>query len=168
MIPANDNQQRPAWFDKLLLQYDPLLRKLSRKYAITLDAEDIYQETFAHALSKWYWYDDGPEGGFAPWLEFQVLKVVSRLARNDRTQTMLSPHPIVSPANQEHYTDIPRTLNNVTRYEAEVLTMKAVGYSGAEIGGAFGKTRASVYCTVRDARAFLRAANDNEKKNAAA
>lgn len=169
--PANDN--RPAWFDDLLLKYEPFIRKLARRYAIQLEAEEIYQETIMHALDKWHWYHDGPDGAFSPWLEFQNLKVVSKLARERRRES--NNKQVVGivtsyGASQEDTVEIDMTMRSVSRFQGDALLMQAAGYSAHEIGDAMGRPRTSVYCAIRDGRKTLRAVsgadNDNAKRAA--
>ena len=42
MKPANDN--RPAWFDALLLKYEPFMRAKCGRISGALDPDEVYQE----------------------------------------------------------------------------------------------------------------------------
>lgn len=75
-MPANDNNQRPASFDVLLMQWMPFLHKLSQSFERhAQDREDLVNETVTVALHRWSNYR--PDASFPGWLSFQMRSCVS-------------------------------------------------------------------------------------------
>lgn len=121
-IPANDN--RPAWFDQLLLDYQPFIYKRCIAEP-NIDVEATAQEITLRAMEKWHQYK--PTANFAVWLSFMCRDVLRKPWRD------VQPGPIDNvPATQEFAADIPKVLSRLTRREARAVTMRAMGHTMAD------------------------------------
>lgn len=140
---ANDN--RPAWFDELLLRYEPFLRKQAKD-------EDTYQEATCRALDLWYRFK--PDGHFPTWLNYIVKNI-----NHERRQ----PEPIEAAeraqgATQEAIVVIKETL---AADASGLMALVGVGYTHQEIAKARGVHKRTIRNHLNAARAAV--ANDNDK-----
>jgi len=152
---ANDNTPRPAWFDQLLLKYDPFIRK-----KCTGD-EDLYQDVRLRMLERWHQFRK--DGSFVAWAGYMVRGARGESARRSvrrsakahlqRVDTCVQP-------SQEHYTDINLVLESLTTVESVSLRCSAMGYEYHEIGKMRGVSKQAAAQAAKLGRARL-AANDN-------
>lgn len=160
--PANDN--RPQWFDDLLLAHDPYIRtRIAALEKNSAKHDDIYQDVVLHALANWQSYRRN--GNFAGWLYWAIYdaarprrKIVETCSTSDG----------VSPPTQEHVVGITQSLQKLSPKQSEAMVLYICGHTKAEIGRRFCVSTPAIIGRLNDARARLVAANDNEKKNAAA
>lgn len=146
---ANDN--RPEWFDELLLRYEPFLRKHTPD-------EETYQETVCRALEQWYRFK--PDGHFPTWLNYIIRHIRYEQGRHtDAAPDMAR----TAPASQEDAVMVMQALDG----DNGALAMTAVGFTGAEVAAAMGVCRKTVTSRLREVRAVL-VANDNEPRGVAA
>lgn len=158
MTPANDN--RPAWFDKLLLSYSPFLRKRCI-YMMPDSAEEAYQEATCRALENWHKYR--PDGSFMAWLNFIV-----RTIRHESAKPQ--PHgPAVGaqPATQEFAIEAHDVTKNLSPLNTKMVAMLTTGHSFVEVAKEQGVSSQAVAERARRVWKAM-AANDNEAANAAA
>lgn len=144
---ANDN--RPQWFDDLLLQYEPFLRR--QCWLLLPDDPDAYQEAACRALEQWYRFKR--DGSFTMWLKYIVRHMRyerSRLA--NKVVSGPTSVPIAQNATQDLSLMIKESLDG-----NEVLGLSVIGYNGREIAAMTGVCRKTVTLRLREARA----ANDN-------
>lgn len=146
---ANDN--RPQWFDALLLQYEPFLRKHTPD-------EETYQEASCRALEQWYRFK--PDGHFPTWLNYIVRHIRYEQGKRQEAAPDIAR---TAPASQEDAMMVMQALEG----DAGELAMTAVGFTGKEIAAAMGVCRKTVTSRLREARALLVAANDNDVAKAA-
>lgn len=151
--PANDNNPRPAWFDKMLMDYDGYIRaKICRLECNKQNREDIYQRVMLKAIERWASFRR--DGNFCGWLFLIVRESVNRHVSTERLEIGAR----VAEPTQEHATDLSRALEMASD---EVVAM-ATGYSNAEIAAVYGVTSSAIHYRIKSARAKM-AANDNQK-----
>lgn len=147
---ANDN--RPQWFDDLLLQYEPFLR---RQCGLLLpDDPDAYQEAACRALEQWYRFKR--DGSFTTWLKYIV-----RHMRFERRNKHVITNGGCTNGKQDATQDISLMIKESLDGN-EMLGLSVIGYTGREIAAMTGVCRKTVTLRLREARA----ANDNAKKAA--
>lgn len=161
----NDNNQRPAEFDKTVMQWLPLLRQLACKMESNPQKhEDMVQDVIATALHRWRAYK--PEGKMSGWLTFIMRERLQdrrrREKRERRTVSLEAPAYGVSRANEEAMSDIAlegvlaigseqdaatelrQVLDNMSDRARNVLVKRAFGYEQGEIGEEIGVSRQRV------------------------
>lgn len=161
-VSANDNnkQPRPQWFDDLLMQYDPFIR---RKCA---GDEDLYQDTRLRALERWPSYRH--DGSFASWSGYLVRGVKQDRARKavrHAAKEHLAGVTTTLQPSQEHYTDINLVLESLTTVESVSLRCAAMGFEYQEIGKMRRVSKQAIGQAVKSGRVRLAAANDNVKQD---
>jgi RNA polymerase sigma factor (sigma-70 family) len=157
--PANDNTPRPAWFDQLLAQYEPFLRK---RCGVMQPAspEDAYQEAVYRAMEQWASYRQ--DGHFPTWLNYVVRHIQFD---NKRREFKRVYQPVtVTPATQETRLIIQDVLGALPRRAASLVCMQALGYTMTEMAKKRRVSRRAIYDGLRDARVMI-AANDNVKQD---
>lgn len=170
--PANDNNLRPAEFDRqLALAYPRLVRWASR---YTIDPHTIVQDAMVSACTNWASFRQTPGNpyfGFFTWLQWKVRANVSAYKRrlSSRIVTVsveilrAEPVRITLPA-QEAATDLARVMAVLTPRERNVLLRRVAGEQLVAIGADIGvsKQRASQIESGARAKVLaLVAANDN-------
>ena len=83
MKPANDN--RPAWFDALLLKYEPFMRAKCGRISGALDPDEVYQEAAILCLRRWHLYDPKRENAnFVAWLGLKCGEAAAQIRRRSK------------------------------------------------------------------------------------
>ena len=101
---ANDNNPRPAWYDKAILDHQALLARMAYGHARRAgEAEEIVQDTIVLALRKWDRYD--PQFTFGTWLGLLMKNVMTerrtRATRMKRTGVAVNIDDVIIPARAE-------------------------------------------------------------------
>lgn len=152
---VHHNDNRPKWFDALLLAHEPYIRK-----RITLsgrtgdDAEDVFQNVMLKAIELWQSFRR--TGNFAGWIHWIVFRVIHK--EQGRPAIPATAARYTEPT-QDFIVDIARAVE-VLPYE---VILAACGHSKKDIGDGLCITGAGVIYRIKAARA--RYANDNDVKN---
>lgn len=159
---TNDNNQRPAEFDKTVMQWLPLLRQLACKLESNPQKhEDMVQDTIAVALHRWRAYK--PEGKMSGWLTFIMReRLQGRRRREKRERRTISLDAFAfgpGRSNEDAFADITiagvialdseqdaavelhQVLDNMSDRGRSVLVKRAFGYEQGEIGEEIGVSR---------------------------
>ncbi|MGB3042479.1 MAG: sigma-70 family RNA polymerase sigma factor [Xanthobacteraceae bacterium] len=165
MTPANDNtpQQRPAWFDELLLKYDGFIRVRCAQIAeqCKIESEDLHHDVLLEAMERWYRYR--PNGNFVAWISYVIRGCVSP-PRRKMPNYQYAPASSLQPS-QEFAVCVEGVLGSLQPAERNAVSMIAAGYTGEEAGVSMGISRQRVWQIVERARAKV--SNDNEPKKRA-
>jgi DNA-directed RNA polymerase specialized sigma24 family protein len=158
---ANDN--RPAWFDALLVQYMPFLHRKCTDQAKGVDREDLAQEAMRYILD--YWYRFRSDGIFTSWVTLMVSEarrdMMLRHDKGARAKESVAVLQSYSPASQESAAMLSETSDRLGD-AAPLAAMIGAGFSQAEIGAATGVSIFTVERRVKAMRGLL-AANENRK-----
>lgn len=151
MTPANDNTQRPAEYDAMLVKYSRMVRNLARKMPRRFGSvEEMEQEINLAALKRWRYYD--PKYSFCAWLRLvsnyvfdKHSETAGRLMRDGFTVPIDEPvhaRRLTTPASQFHAAELSDVLRRLQgRRDGEVFLRYASGDLMREIGEEFGLTR---------------------------
>jgi DNA-directed RNA polymerase specialized sigma24 family protein len=154
------NDNRPIWFDALLLAYEPFLRKRCI-YMMPDSAEEAYQEATCRALENWHKFRT--DGSFTAWLNFIVRTIRHESAKPVAVQTT----PTTQPATQEFVAEAHDATRNLSPLNTKMVAMLTTGHTFVEVGKAQGVSSQAVAERARRVWKAM-AANDNEAINAAA
>lgn len=156
MTPAPANDNRPKWFDDLLMQYEPFLRGRCAALVPT-DAESAYQESACRALAQWGKFK--PDGSFTMWLSF-IVRTIAHEMRVQAGKEVHGPVDSVDP-NQEVALILQDEISSIPEEFSKPVLMAAMGYSSREIIAAHGGDRHAARWKLDKGRKMMRAANDN-------
>jgi DNA-directed RNA polymerase specialized sigma24 family protein len=156
---ANDN--RPQWFDALLLKYMPFLNKKCCEQAKGVDRDDLTQEATRYILD--YWYRFRSDGQFTSWVALMVSEarrdMMLRHDKGARAKESVAVLQSYSPASQESAA----ILSDASDRLGDAATLAAMvgsGFSHAEIGAVTGVSVFTVERRIKAMRGLL-ADNDN-------
>lgn len=156
---ANDN--RPSWFDALLVQYMPFLQKKCANQAKGVDRDDLTQEATRYILD--YWYRFRRDGNFTSWVALMIGEarrdMVLRQDKTTKAKESVAVLHSFSPPNQESAAMLSEA-SDVLGAAAPLAAMIGAGFSHTEIGAATGVSVFTVERRVKAMRGLL-AANDN-------
>lgn len=155
------NDNRPKWFDALLLQYSPFLRKRCI-YMMPDSAEEAYQEATCRALENWQKYR--PEGSFTAWLNFIVRTIRHESARPMAMQTT----PTTQPATQEFAVEAHDATRHLSPLNTKMVAMLTTGHTFVEVAKEQGVSSQAVAERARRVWKAMTAGNDNESVRKAA
>lgn len=182
MTSANDN--RPKWFDALLLQYEPFMRKKCSDLAMGLDPDDVYQEAVIICIRRWRSLRS--DGSFVAWSAYLCREAARNLRRGEEKHRHEDLAESAIAPTQDFGPEAEMMLRPCTPKQREAMELSMAGYDYTEIGAMMGLTkqgaqlrilagREKIKVRIRQADAVAelvavqRAANDNVKaRNAAA
>ncbi|HEU4984523.1 MAG TPA: sigma-70 family RNA polymerase sigma factor, partial [Nitrososphaera sp.] len=140
---ANDNNpQRPAEFDRLLVKYMPGMYSHAKIFVRKHEIEELVQDTLAYALEKWRNYREA-EGTFATWLQWQMRAVVqirrSRYETRKKYTSNADAEKVMAvrsePARQDELVYAGQVIGRLKRSRGgRMLLRRAKGEMLAEIG----------------------------------
>ena len=162
MMPANDND-RPAWFDALIVKYQPFIRSKAARLG---HGEDLAHDVIERALERWHLFR--LDGNIVGWLGYLMRNILEERRRRQRTadrNPFFHQAPAVEPT-QGHHVEIIGAIAALPRSEARAVGLLAIGLTGPEVGKVLGVSRQRVWEIANSARQKLRAANDNEQRAA--
>lgn len=155
---------RPAEFDAMVLQWQPLMYKVARKLrpdTCEYDLEDLVQATNLAALAAWENYR--PEESFPAWLVWRMRGVLADLKRRTRavkrqglTMSLDDAFDVGEPASQEDALYAKQILARVGRIRhSDLLIRVALGDAQADIAEERGVSRQAINQSVASGRAAL-------------
>lgn len=158
----NDNtpRERPAWYDKKVVEYMPFIRKLAGKGRRRDAAEERIQDVVTELLEKWEVYDERYK--FGTWVALMARNVYladrqMRLAK--KRQPVAMADPASAPANQEDYTDLSAILRRLSgTRDSDALMRFAMGDELPEIGADLGVSKQRVLQLIERERKRLKVA----------
>jgi RNA polymerase sigma factor (sigma-70 family) len=161
MTPANDN--RPKWFDDLLLKYEPFMRSECAKRRTSLAAEDLYQESVMRAIGKWQRYRQGQEKGFMIWITYIIREVIQQHGKKNRHHLvqLTEEHEGRTQPVADNLVELAMVTRDLTPGERYAVIGDGVGLSDREMATMCGVTTSRVSFELSRAREKMRAANDN-------
>ncbi|MEY9198708.1 RNA polymerase sigma factor (sigma-70 family) [Sinorhizobium fredii] len=146
---------RPASYDRQLVEYLPLVRRLVNSQR-PKNPDDMIQDVMLEAVRKWPLYS--PDYKFGTWMVLMVRNVISarkQLTRVKKRQAVLCSldaggiFSIGTPAAQHDYVELSETLRRLSgTRDSDVLMRYAMGEELAVIGADYGigKERARQLC----------------------
>jgi len=152
--PANDN--RPAWFDDLLVAYQPLIWKRCLREQRPINVEETVQSVSLRAMEKWSQYH--PSRNFATWLLFMCRDVI-----RESDLTLHNAEEYVgesTPPAQHHAAMLSDAMYPLSNREKQAVTMVAYGYTRLEIAKKLGVSITRANQLVKTARERM---NDNRQ-----
>lgn len=131
MTPANDN--RPAEFDKRLMEYVPAMKVIASRMGFSGEArDDLVTDTIMHCLKNWQTYREG--GGFYTYLKWTMRGVAARRRRADMKERQYVPDPdgvfaasMPAPAAQEDHVELAQVVAMLGSPAGAVLLRRAMG-----------------------------------------
>jgi len=183
----NNNTQRPAEFDAMLVAYRPFIRKVIRARARREDLEDLEQETFEDACRRWSTFR-GEDYSFATWLAFVARAVIQAHKRyneakkragaewsldtgytdrsDDNGSSLHGSWLPALPQNQLDYAELSAVLRNLSgTRDSEALMRIAMGDDLQDVATDFGVSRERVRQLAERERGRLR---DRQRERMAA
>lgn len=144
----NDTNERPAEFDRRLIEAMPMMRRLTKKLD-PKNGEDLLQETLVAAVANWdnfrdpvTWY------GFKAWLGWKLRAVIRNRKAKVRTLKRQTPSyfETSTPASQEEAVNARRIIEQLaTSRDGQILIGLAVGESREALGEKFGISSTRLY-----------------------
>lgn len=156
--PANDNTPRPSWFDALLLQYSPFLRKRCQN-------EETYQEVVCRAMEQWQRFR--PNGNFPTWLSFIVRTVRHEATVRDSRNSTIPRQKLVQDPVQEFLVEADSATRKLSPANVTMVSMLAKGCSFVEVAAEQHVSPQAVRERAGRVWRAMRAVNDNRRANAA-
>lgn len=163
---------RPASFDKRLMDYLPSLRKLALRLNPE-NSEDLVHDTIAWALTKWENFRGDPcarNSGFYSWLSINMREI--NQAKRSRisakaTHVDCADANLIAPAAQEYAVQLAQVLSMLDHMGSDtrdtVLTLVRDG-SLSEITAKHGVCRRAASMRVQRARRDLLTGNIHQSK----
>lgn len=161
MTHANDNTPRPAWFDQILIDYQPFIYKRCIAEKADIDVEATAQDITLRAMEKWHQYK--PTHNFATWLSFMCRDVL----RAGKRKVAVPCRVLTALPTQEYATDLSKVMDRLTKREARAVTLMATGYSKTETSKKMRLSRQGLYNVLERAKVKV-TANDNQQTRVAA
>jgi RNA polymerase sigma factor (sigma-70 family) len=190
---ANDNvprpEDRPAWFDQLVLDYQPYIHGRVMRYRMSPQAtEDVCQEVVSLALHRWpnFRVHEGEHSrGFMHWLTYLIRESASRyLKKKDKhkASSFNAEHPypqdfndddgiraisatemhLAQQPNQEASLMLSDAIAMIQPKNVEIMVLLAKGYESQEVAAITGLHRSTVRMKAMFSRQRL-AANENRR-----
>lgn len=165
-VADNDNNQRPAAFDALLVAHLPGLRNFAKRRTSPDKVDELVQDTVAYALSKWANYR-AEEDAFATWLQWQMCSVLTRNRESVRRKKRAAKEVsfdvvelavrLSEPARQENIVDAATLMRRLSyTREGRLLAQIAKGETQRELAKKRGISDSRVDQLVQKARARVR------------
>lgn len=156
---------RPAWFDRQLVDYLPYITSKCLRYRLGPQlTDDMVQETCRLAMHRWEnfrTYPDKPTTyRFVLWLNYVILDAVGKYLRKKGSYTFctfLEDHDMTPPEaahqpQQELSLELSMALEGVPAQNLEMLSLLSMGHEINEVARIMGKHRHTVRINVQKSR----------------